>query len=101
MFVLSWVLLLPIYAANSGGIKVGLDRFTFGNVGLDATPRYAAPLVVAYVFTCKPLSVPHQSEAINFLIPFAALFFRNSLRPVLNSLRDVNFYCQTSRLLNI
>lgn len=51
MFFFSWAILLPVYAAHSGGLKEGLDRFTFGNVGLNKTPRLAAPLILAYLFT--------------------------------------------------
>lgn len=49
--ILSWTILLPVYAANSGGNKIGLDRFTYGNIGLTAQVRLTAPLVLAYVFT--------------------------------------------------
>ncbi|KAA1079047.1 hypothetical protein PGT21_031634 [Puccinia graminis f. sp. tritici] len=51
IFVLSWTILLPVYAANSGGIKSGLDRFTFGNIGPTAQIRLIAPLILAYAFT--------------------------------------------------
>ncbi|KAG0148858.1 hypothetical protein CROQUDRAFT_669563 [Cronartium quercuum f. sp. fusiforme G11] len=67
IFVLSWAVLLPVYAAHSGGTKQGLDQFTFGNVGLDATPRFSAPLIMAYVFTFYILYLL-QSELKEFLV---------------------------------
>lgn len=76
MFVLSWVVLLPVYAANSGGLKEGLDRFTFGNVGLNSTPRFAAPLIVAYIFTCT-LSI----EVLGCIISSLFHAFLPSLTP--------------------
>lgn len=51
IFIISWAILLPIYATNSSSTKSGLDRFTFGNIGLNQQSRLAAPLVLAYVFT--------------------------------------------------
>ncbi|KNF00171.1 hypothetical protein PSTG_06581 [Puccinia striiformis f. sp. tritici PST-78] len=51
IFVLSWTILLPVYSANSGGTKSGLDMFTFGNIGLNAQVRLTACLILAYVFT--------------------------------------------------
>lgn len=50
-FLVSWALLLPVYSANSGGTKSGLDQFTIGNIGVTAQDRLAAPLVIAYFFT--------------------------------------------------
>ncbi|KAI9628552.1 hypothetical protein KEM48_011508 [Puccinia striiformis f. sp. tritici PST-130] len=57
IFVLSWTILLPVYSANSGGTKSGLDMFTFGNIGLNAQVRLTACLILAYVFTCTSCAV--------------------------------------------
>ncbi|KZO95372.1 DUF221-domain-containing protein [Calocera viscosa TUFC12733] len=53
MWIISWVVLMPTYSANTGvdPPKSGLDQFTFGNVGNNQQQRYAAPLVLAYLFT--------------------------------------------------
>ncbi|KDE07374.1 hypothetical protein MVLG_02415 [Microbotryum lychnidis-dioicae p1A1 Lamole] len=50
-WVVTWIILLPIDAANSDGTNVGLDQFTFGNVGLAQSPRYAAHLILAWLLT--------------------------------------------------
>ncbi|KAH8926797.1 DUF221-domain-containing protein [Atractiella rhizophila] len=50
---ISWAVLLPVDSVNSGGNGKGLDLFTFGNIGLSSSQqtRYAAHLVLAWVFT--------------------------------------------------
>ena len=52
-FVLLAIVLFPIYTVDgkgeSGG-KAGLDILTFGNIAPRHSSRYAAPLVLAYVF---------------------------------------------------
>lgn len=58
-WLISWALLLPIYGAQAGGTKTGLDRFTFGNVGLNKQPRYAAPLILVWFFACE---LPHPTS---------------------------------------
>lgn len=47
----TWLILLPVDAARSGGQQSGVDAFTFGNVGLSQTNRYAAHLIVVYFLT--------------------------------------------------
>lgn len=52
IWVLSWTILLPVDAAGtSNAANEGLDRFTFGNIGPRDQARYAAHLVLLYVFT--------------------------------------------------
>ena len=51
IWLLSWIVLLPIDAANTGVAgKKGLDRFTYGNVGKDKQARLWAHLLLAWVF---------------------------------------------------
>ncbi|GAA5911541.1 uncharacterized protein JCM6883_005788 [Sporobolomyces salmoneus] len=47
----TWIILLPVDAANSRGTNTGINRFTFGNVGLSAQPRYAAHLILCWILT--------------------------------------------------
>ena len=52
-FVLLAIILFPIYIVDGKGEangKTGLDILTFGNISPRNSPRYAAPLVLAYVF---------------------------------------------------
>lgn len=55
IWVLSWIILLP---ATSVGTNVatnsGLDRFIFGNVAADKQERYAAHIILVYIFTGEP-----------------------------------------------
>jgi hypothetical protein len=48
----TWIILLPVDAANSRGTNNGIERFTFGNVGQSAQPRYAAHLILCWILTC-------------------------------------------------
>jgi hypothetical protein len=52
IWLLSWLVLLPV---DSVGIQAeatsGLDRFTFGNVSPDKQVRYAAHIILVYIFT--------------------------------------------------
>jgi calcium permeable stress-gated cation channel len=51
---ISWIVLMPVDAVNTGVAgNTGLDIFTFGNVGKDQQARYAAHLIMAWLFTCK------------------------------------------------
>ncbi|KAK4689955.1 calcium permeable stress-gated cation channel, partial [Tremellales sp. Uapishka_1] len=51
IWLLSWIVLLPVDAANSNVLgKSGLDRLTFGNVSKDKQSRYWAHLILDYVF---------------------------------------------------
>ncbi|TIA97948.1 hypothetical protein E3P94_02719 [Wallemia ichthyophaga] len=51
MWVVSWVILFPVNSANSDGGKDGLNMFTFGNISTSNHPRYAASLLLAWIFT--------------------------------------------------
>lgn len=55
--IATWVILLPVDAANSGGTANGVDIFTYGNVGPNATARYAAHLIMVWILTCMSLSL--------------------------------------------
>ncbi len=52
IWALSWAILLPV---NSVGTSIpgrtGLDRFSFGNIQSDKAARYAAHLILNWVFT--------------------------------------------------
>lgn len=52
-FIILSIILLPIYIVDGKGEsygKKGLDILTFGNISPSNSSRYAAPLVLAYVF---------------------------------------------------
>lgn len=53
IFIFTWVLLLPVYAASTSGGKTGFQLLTFGQVGDGVTEqkRYVAPLLVQWVIT--------------------------------------------------
>lgn len=52
--LLSWVVLLPVDAVGSASGRTGLDRFTFGNVDQNSQKRYAAHLLMVWIFNCEP-----------------------------------------------
>ncbi|KAH9939550.1 DUF221-domain-containing protein [Amylocystis lapponica] len=49
VWIVSWIVLLPVTSVGTG--TPGLNQFNFGNVGTGNTPRYAAHLILAYIFT--------------------------------------------------
>ena len=52
IWVISWAILMPVDAVKTGSAgNTGLDIFTFGNVGANDQARYAAHLVLAWLFT--------------------------------------------------
>lgn len=54
IWLISWVILLPITAVKTEvESHSGLDKYTYGNVAPDKTTRYAAHLILAWVFTCE------------------------------------------------
>ncbi len=53
IWLISWAVLLPITAVNSGTGATGLDMFTFGNVNKSQPSRYSAHIILVYLFTCK------------------------------------------------
>ncbi|KLO13330.1 DUF221-domain-containing protein [Schizopora paradoxa] len=46
----SWAILLPVTATSDSG-KTGLDMFTFGNISPRQQDRYAAHIILVYLFT--------------------------------------------------
>lgn len=59
----TWVILIPVDIANSGGTNTGIERLTFGNVGLSQQPRYAAHLIVVYILTFYVLYLIKRESA--------------------------------------
>jgi hypothetical protein len=52
--LISWVVLLPVTSVNNFvPNKTGLDRFIMGNITVENQSRYAAHVVLAYLFTCE------------------------------------------------
>lgn len=52
IWLLSWLVLFPVTSVNTHvGNLDGLDTLTFGNVAPDRQLRYAAHLIMAYIFT--------------------------------------------------
>ncbi|PFH49884.1 hypothetical protein AMATHDRAFT_75949 [Amanita thiersii Skay4041] len=52
IWVLSWAVLLPVNHVNTQVAgKDSLDKFSFGNISPDQHPRYAAHLIMAWIFT--------------------------------------------------
>ena len=54
IWLLSWIIILPLDAADNPTNNQGLDQLTFGNlagVG-DDTHRYWGHLILDYVFIC-------------------------------------------------
>jgi len=48
IWALTWIVLMPVYGANSGGTNSGLNHFTFSNIGKTAQQqrRLAAPFLL-------------------------------------------------------
>ncbi|KAI0070905.1 DUF221-domain-containing protein [Panus rudis PR-1116 ss-1] len=52
VWLISWVVLLPVTSVNTSVEgHSGLDRFIFGNVSNDKQTRYAAHIILAWLFT--------------------------------------------------
>ncbi|TFK73459.1 DUF221-domain-containing protein [Pluteus cervinus] len=52
IWFVSWAVLLPVNSVRTQvGNNSGLDRFTFGNISTENQSRYAAHLVLVYIFT--------------------------------------------------
>ncbi|KIY65025.1 DUF221-domain-containing protein [Cylindrobasidium torrendii FP15055 ss-10] len=52
IWILSWAILLPVTSVNTRrGENTQLDLFVFGNVGLGDTNRYAAHIILVWIFT--------------------------------------------------
>lgn len=54
IWIISWVVLFPTTTVGTTVPgKDNLDKLTFGNVARDQPKRYAAHLILAWLFTCK------------------------------------------------
>ena len=51
IWVLSWIVLLPIDAAGKNAGQNGLNLFVYGNVDTNQNARYSAHLILAWIFT--------------------------------------------------
>lgn len=52
IWLISWVVLMPVDAAGTGvSGHTGLDKFVFGNISNTQTTRYAAHIILAWLFT--------------------------------------------------
>jgi hypothetical protein len=52
IWIISWIVLIPVTSINSNvSGKDSLDRLSYGNVANDKQARYAAHLILAYIFT--------------------------------------------------
>lgn len=65
IWLVSWIVLLPIDAARIETNKQGLDRFTFGNISASNQTRYGAHLAMAWIFTCMWLSILVEERGHN------------------------------------
>lgn len=64
IWVISWAVLLPVTSVHSiVAPDHGLDLFVFGNVAPDKQTRYAAHIILVWVFTCAcpPFSVLYNN----------------------------------------
>ena len=54
IWLISWAVLLPLTSVNTGVPgDSGLDMFIFGNIGTTDQDRYAAHLILTWIFTSK------------------------------------------------
>jgi len=54
IWFISWIVLMPVTSVNNSSPNMtGLDRFNYGYVAPANSPRYAAHVVLAYLFTCE------------------------------------------------
>ncbi|KAI0366794.1 DUF221-domain-containing protein [Pilatotrama ljubarskyi] len=51
IWLISWIVLLPVTSVHTNGGLTGLDRFTFGNVPRNQLSRYAAHVILTWIFT--------------------------------------------------
>lgn len=55
IWFISWAVLMPVTSVNnSTPNSTGLDRFIFGNISKSHNDRFAAHIILAYLFTCEP-----------------------------------------------
>lgn len=92
IWLVSWVVLLPITSANSNSGKSGLDRFTFGNIGPDMQTRYAAHIILVWLFTSMLLF-----SCIHIFNELIALFYLNSMDMLQYQERNATFrHCSSA-----
>jgi len=54
IWLISWAVLLPLSSVNTEVANhSGLDMFSFGNIGTTDQDRYAAHLILTWIFTSK------------------------------------------------
>ena len=53
IWIISWIVLLPLHAVDAGTGRTGLDRFTFGNISPRDGARYSAHIILVYGFTSE------------------------------------------------
>ncbi|KAJ9479268.1 hypothetical protein PHBOTO_002754 [Pseudozyma hubeiensis] len=53
IWLLSWIVLMPVYGAGTTGVGDGFNRFILSKVGTSAQQqkRYVAPLLIQWIFT--------------------------------------------------
>jgi len=51
IWILSWAILMPLTATGTTNNLTGLDQFTFGNINSVDSPRYAAHIILIWLFT--------------------------------------------------
>ena len=60
IWLISWVVLLPLTSVNMNSGKTGLDKFTFGRVTSDQSKRYAGHIILAWFFTSGYIIGPSE-----------------------------------------
>lgn len=61
IWIISWIVLIPVTSINSTVTgKDSLDKLSYGNVANDKQVRYAAHLVLVYIFTCRVCFISFQ-----------------------------------------
>ena len=59
IWLVSWAVLLPITSVDTGVPgDSGLDMFVFGNIGTNDQDRFAAHLILTWIFTSKLQGCP-------------------------------------------
>ena len=65
IWLISWAVLLPNTSVDTHvPSHSGLDKFVFGNIDKNKTNRYAAHLILVWLFTCESFFVYPLRKAI-------------------------------------
>ena len=66
IWFITWAVLIPVTVVNTQvpGLS-GLDRFTFGNVENTKQTRYAAHIILAWLFTCTSYMITFYPSTAN------------------------------------